>query len=60
MPHATDSQHHSHAKTCHMLAPAQALLWDQCGGLNSPAQANAPQPGLCCQAGSACMYINPW
>ncbi len=36
----------------------QVGLWDQCGGMSSPAKQNAADPGLCCPSGTTCNFYN--
>jgi hypothetical protein len=39
---------------------AQLNLWDQCGGINSAARANASDPSACCPVDAHCEHLNQW
>ncbi len=34
--------------------------WWICGGRNSRAARNAPDPSVCCPSGFACTFLNEW
>ena len=46
---------------CHCCpARPQLSMWDMCGGLSSPAQANSSDTSACCPVDSHCQHVNEW